>query len=85
MVLKAEVRNIPMLKPVITPAGIEPPDPDFAEAMDLQRLFPCLNPVNPHMKQLSDREQTFDSRWPRHKILAPTKHIAKAGFFFLGK
>ena len=89
MVMATESRNIslpntsvnvfPMIKVV------EPPDPSPEEIANLKRQFPCLYPVNPHMRSFDERFQTFDHRWPNHKINASIRHIVKAGFYFLGK
>ena len=51
----------------------------------LQLQFPCSNPRNPHMRGMEDRVQTFDQRWPSHRINASIADIANAGFYFLGK
>ena len=37
------------------------------------------------MRYEADRESTFNARWPRDRVLATPKQIAKAGFYFLGK
>ena len=37
------------------------------------------------MKDFNARLQTFDQRWPSQKVNATPNHIAKAGFYFLGK
>ncbi|XP_076810466.1 baculoviral IAP repeat-containing protein 3-like [Clavelina lepadiformis] len=63
----------------------EPPDPSPAELAQLKVHFPCLNPVNPHMRREEMRLDTFDRRWPSAKVKATKQQIAKAGFFFLGQ
>ena len=90
MVLGTESRNIPIPVDVRTNAVaksvkvVEPPDPSPEILATLKRQFPCLFPVNPHMRNSEDRLLTFDHRWPKHKINAAVPHIVKAGFYFLG-
>ena len=90
MVLQIESRNIPLPETLIRLQNArkkieEPADPSRQEIENLKRQFPCLNPVNPHMKDFNARLQTFDQRWPSQKVNATPQHIAKAGFYFLGK
>ncbi|XP_076811409.1 baculoviral IAP repeat-containing protein 7-like isoform X2 [Clavelina lepadiformis] len=50
-------------------------------------LFPCSNPMNPHMRSEESRLQTFldhSSSWPAHRIRATPKEIANAGMYYLG-
>ncbi|XP_076803172.1 E3 ubiquitin-protein ligase XIAP-like [Clavelina lepadiformis] len=50
-------------------------------------LFPCSNPVNPHMRSEESRLQTFldhSSSWPAHRIRATPRQIANAGMYYLG-
>ena len=62
-------------------------------AMDTNRrtssdIFPCRNPINPHMKNVKTRLQTFADRasyWPGHRINATPRDIANAGFYYLGE
>ena len=42
-------------------------------------------PANPHMRKTHARLETFDDRWSRQNVKVHVKHIAKAGFFYLGK
>ena len=90
MVMGAEIRNIPLAESIRKTRArksftlVEPADPSPQELENLKRQFPCLCPVNPHMRNFEDRLQTFDHRWPKLKINPTPRHIAKAGFFFLG-
>ncbi|CAK8686350.1 unnamed protein product [Clavelina lepadiformis] len=55
---------------------------------NLKRLFPCSNPVNPHMRSEESRLQTFldhSSSWPAHRIRATPRQIANAGMYYLGE
>ncbi|XP_076805788.1 baculoviral IAP repeat-containing protein 7-A-like [Clavelina lepadiformis] len=55
--------------------------------MNLSNLFPCSNPVNPHMRSEESRLQTFldhSSSWPSHRIHATPRQISKAGMYYLG-
>ncbi|XP_076799916.1 inhibitor of apoptosis protein-like isoform X1 [Clavelina lepadiformis] len=50
-------------------------------------LFPCSNPVNPHMRSEESRLQTFldhSSSWPAHRIRATPRQISNAGMYYLG-
>ena len=51
--------------------------------------YPCLHPVNPHMKSISARAETFGTRngnrWPQEKLRATTDELVNAGFFHLGE
>ena len=50
-----------------------------------RELFPCQYPVNPHMRAVGARFNTFDRRWrPSGPIRATTSQIAKAGFYYQG-
>nr|XP_039263544.1 E3 ubiquitin-protein ligase XIAP-like [Styela clava]XP_039263551.1 E3 ubiquitin-protein ligase XIAP-like [Styela clava] len=62
----------------------EPQDPSPEEQRRLAELFPCRAPVNPHMRTLQNRIESFQRNWP-NRILATPSQIAKAGFFFLGE
>ena len=89
MVLQLERRNIPSPETIMRLQNAkrsikEPADPSPQEMENLKRQFPCLYPVNPHMKDFNARLQTFDQRWPSQKVNATPQHIAKAGFYFLG-
>ena len=78
-------------EPPATPVNFSPlveeretvgPSPEMLAS--LKQQFPCLYPVNPHMRNSEDRLLTFDDRWPKHKINATVPHIVEAGFYFLG-
>jgi len=59
-----------------------------AVVRELNQVFPCTNPVNPHMRNLETRLQTFRDRadiWPAHRIAATPEQMAQAGLCFLGK
>jgi len=52
------------------------------------QIFPCSNPVNPHMRSEATRLQTFRDRsdeWPSHRIAATPERMAQAGLYYLGK
>jgi len=54
----------------------------------LLHMFPCLNPVNPHMRSKIARLQTFRDRsdkWPAHRIAATPEQLSQAGFYYLGE
>ena len=49
--------------------------------------FPCLHPINPHMRSREARLQTFLDHctvWPAHRIRASPQQIVDAGMFYLG-
>ena len=48
--------------------------------------FCCLQPINPHMKKITDRLETFhlSQNWPSERIQAKPLEIADAGFYYLG-
>ena len=51
-------------------------------------LFPCLHPVNPHMRTEEARLQTFidnSSIWPAHRVRASPREIVDAGFYYMGE
>ena len=51
-------------------------------------IFPCLHPINPHMRDSENRLQTFADRaanWPAHRINATPREIVEAGFYYLGQ
>jgi len=51
----------------------------------LKQLFPCLDPVNPHMRDFEVRLATFEVGWPRSKTRASPKELAKSGMFCIGE
>ena len=54
----------------------------------LAQLFPCSNPVNPHMRSEAAHLQTFRDRsdeWPAHRIAATPEQMSQAGLYYLGE
>ena len=54
---------------------------------DLFYMFPCNNPVNPHMRSLQSRINTFNehiSAWPQHRLASTPQDMATAGLYYLG-
>ena len=49
-------------------------------------LFQCKQPINPHMRRIVDRHQTFmeSENWPGERIEADPTLMADAGFYYLG-
>ena len=51
--------------------------------------YPCLHPVNPHMRSSAARLETFKPtptvRWPRERLRAGINEVTNAGFFYLGE
>lgn len=52
----------------------------------LAQIYPCKSASNPHMQNLQNRIDTFDSRWrcDDTKILPSVERIAEAGMYYLG-
>ena len=48
-------------------------------------LFQCKHAINPHMRRIIDRHQSFTEYWPSHRIEADTVLLADAGFYYLGE
>ena len=48
----------------------------------LAEMFPCTNPITPHMSDAIQRRSTFRN-WPHH-INATVNELADAGFMYLG-
>ena len=48
-------------------------------------LFQCKHAINPHMRRIIDRHQSFTEHWPSHRIEADTALLADAGFYYLGE
>ena len=51
-------------------------------------IFPCLHPVNPHMRSSQARLQTFldnSNIWLAHRICATPQQIVDAGMYYLGE
>jgi len=52
------------------------------------QIFPCSNPVNPHMRSEAARLQTFRERshaWPARRITATPEQMSQAGLYYLGE
>ena len=49
-------------------------------------LFQCKQPINPHMRRIVKRHQTFteSENWPGERIEADPTIIADARFYYLG-
>ena len=50
--------------------------------------FPCLHPVNPHMRSIEARLQTFLDNsciWPAHRIRATPQQVVDTGMYYLGE
>nr|CAB3225556.1 ZF(RING)-14 zinc finger protein [Phallusia mammillata] len=85
----SETRNVPLSQSERTAVNQqivfhEPPDPSENETRDLRNMFPCLDPHNPHMRNLENRIESFQS-WPSSRINATPFEIARAGFYYLGE
>ena len=53
----------------------------------LEENYPCIHPINPHMRTREARLQTFtdnSARWPAHKTRATPQQIVDAGMYYLG-
>jgi len=51
-------------------------------------MFPCSNPVNLHMRNVTACLQTFrerSHRWPVHRIAATPEQMSQAGLYYLGE
>jgi len=54
----------------------------------LRVMFPCENPVNPHMASAAQRMQTFHDnldRWNGNNIRASATDMVEAGLYYLGQ
>ena len=61
--------------------------PSVSPNQNLHYMFPCNNPVNPHMRSLQSRLTTFDehiSAWPQHRLASTPQDMATAGLYYLG-
>ena len=59
-----------------------------ASHFELIHMFPCSNPVNPHMRNVTARLQTFRERlhiWLAHRIAATPEQMSQAGLYYLGE
>ena len=54
------------------------------EDEQLQQLFPCRNPVNPHMRNIQSRLATYETGWPAERIQASSRELADSGLYYLG-
>ncbi|XP_039264623.2 baculoviral IAP repeat-containing protein 7-like [Styela clava] len=61
----------------------EPPDLPAEDQRRMAALYPLNAPINPHMRTMQARLQSFDN-WPE-RTRATKEQIAKAGFFYLGQ
>ena len=48
-------------------------------------LFQCKHAINPHMRRIIDRHQSFTEHCPSRRIEADTALLVDAGFYYLGK
>jgi len=53
--------------------------------MNLAELFPCMNPVNPHMRSMEARLATFDVGWQSDRVRASPQLLADSGMYYLGE
>ena len=53
--------------------------------MFVENPFKCQSPKNPHMQNMQQRLETFQSpNWPRDRIASTPLEFAMAGFYYLG-
>jgi len=58
-------------------------EPDEAPVVE---EYPCRDPINPHMRHLSNRIHSFYSQsWNQDFLQATPEELAKAGLFFTGR
>jgi len=53
----------------------------------LREMYPCANPMNPHMTTYEQRLSTFEENaenWARNNIMATMRDMARAGLYYLG-
>jgi len=53
----------------------------------LREMYPCANPINPHMTTYEQRLSTFEENaiyWTRNNIMASMQDMARAGLYYLG-
>ena len=73
-------------RPAVSRASVQTRQPP--RTSPLYDTFPCLHPVNPHMRSSEARLQTFldnSSIWPAHRIRATPQQIVDAGMYYLGE
>nr|CAB3225545.1 baculoviral IAP repeat-containing protein 7-B-like [Phallusia mammillata] len=84
----SEMRNVPLATDeqatVLSQHTEGPPDLSEDEAEVLRESFPCQEPANPHMRNETNRLQTFNQEWGDAQVDATSSELAKAGFFYLG-
>ncbi|XP_078482807.1 baculoviral IAP repeat-containing protein 7-A [Ciona intestinalis] len=54
----------------------------------LEQVFPCHEPINPHMRREASRIQTFRDQmnmWSSNNITASPERMAAAGLFYIGQ
>ena len=51
----------------------------------LVRLFPCLHPTNPHMRNIVTRLETFQNGWQKSRMKAQPKELAESGMYYTGR
>ena len=52
-----------------------------------REMYPCMNPINPHMTTFEQRLLTFEENavnWQRNNIRATMRDMANAGLYYLG-
>ena len=66
--------------------SVEPPQPpSAAQPPVILNQYLCKNPINPHMKSLSNRVHSFYSQqWNLCFLQATPEELADAGLFFTG-
>ena len=82
----ATVRSVPSARNSIPSIGVDPLNESIPQSSP--EIFPCLHPINPHMRDSEVRLQTFADRaanWPAHRINATPREIVEAGFYYLGR
>ena len=81
--------NLEAVRQTPLPVGNSSPINHRNESSEnLRNLFPCLYPINPHMRNKEARLQTFldnSSIWPAHRIRATPQQIVDAGMYYLGE
>jgi len=81
---QATVQNTSILSPEAHQQHVPPP---VSPNHNLKYMYPCNNPVNPHMRSLQSRLTTFDehiSAWPQHRLASTPQDMATAGLYYLG-
>ena len=55
-----------------------------SEAANLANLYPCNNPINPHMRTMNARMETFAFGWDNSRTRATPRQFAESGLYYLG-